>query len=194
MGTKKTLLVYTAQFTQSCFTSSASNLCPSQEKCRKAAAPLYLFLNPGAQCSTPRVQQSFSSRYPSHRTYLLWEMCGNLTHRRGKEICEAKPISPCQTPQRQSTASVVQEGLTRQMKEQGNCPNSSGLPSTALDAVWTSQFLPVCFFFCLTGEPQHLPLYPPRLPRARRLGTFPSCFKTVDSAAGSQGDLWELSA
>jgi len=148
-----------------------------------------LFLDPGAQCSVPRAQQPLSSRYLLHRPQHTWCEKGmaNLPYRRGQEICGAKPISSHQIPQ--SAASVVQGRLTSGVQEQGNCRNPSRLSSTAPDAARTSPFLPVCFFFCLTGEPQHLPLYPPRFPRARRLGTFPSCFRTVASAAGSQGDL-----
>ncbi len=45
---------------------------------------------------------------------------------------------------------------------------------------------PVCFFFCLTGDPQQRVPYAPRPPSARRLGTVPSGLKGAASLCCSQ--------
>lgn len=182
---KKILLVYAAEYAQRfshpqplTYISLASNLHSSTELQRGSSSlhkqmvfglrtTVLYFQNPAV------IQLQISN--PSPTTHLIWERYGSLPNTSEAINCF------CDT------------GKTDNRNERTwELPNSQ--QATELDAIWTTQFLPVCFFFCLTGEPQHLPLYPPRLPRARRLGTFPSCFKTVASAAGSQGDLWELSA
>lgn len=55
-------------------------------------------------------------------------------------------------------------------------------------------WLPVCFFFWRTGEPQQRPLYAPRPPSAKRLGTVPSGLNGTASLGWSHDAGWVPSA